>query len=237
MIKSDAALANALQHEFQQQDIYTAHDTSIAQQVQNEFDRDKEDIPPEDTADDEALARRLQEEENRRIQEWSARQYDLHQEQLRSRRQAEMEASGSGQNVTDEELARRLVLEDRPNFAPFHPREDPHDINLTSSNDLHHGGYSSDNQFGAGNYDNYAPSGLHGAQQRVDTYEGEEGQGAEPPTRESRYEPVEQIDDIPCDLCSEAIPFNRYNDHLVRARRGANSNLTPETLQALGELH
>ena len=33
---------------------------------------------------------------------------------------------------------------------------------------------------------------------------------------------VEQIDDIPCDLCAEAIPFDLYSYHLVR---GANSDL------------
>lgn len=167
---------------------------------------------------------RLQEEENRRVQQLSARQYDLWQaeDEERTRRMDTEEATSNEDNVTDEDLARQFLLEDKPHHAPSHPGGHPHVINLTANNQLHHGGYNGGIQLGVRQSHNYAADGLHGVQ--VDGLTGE-GQGAEPPTRGSQQELVEQIDDIPCDLCSEAIPFNLYNEHLVRGLVSVTTNL------------
>ena len=198
-------------------DILTAHNTSTNQPFLNETDTEEvtpsyPHLPPEDTANDEALARFLQEEE------WSPRQCDIRQDGLRSRRGAEVEAAfGNGRNVTDDELVRQHMLHAEPSFALPHPMEDPRDTNLTSSDDLRHGGYDSNDHYGVGSDHNYAPSDSHGVQQQADTCEVEEGQEAELPTNENRHEEVEQTGDVPCIQSSVAIPLDRSDDQLVRA--------------------
>ena len=66
--------------------------------------------------------------------EWSSRQYDLQQQDVRSRKEAEMvETSSNGFNATDEELTKQLLLDDKQRLTTPYPMEDPREINLTSS--------------------------------------------------------------------------------------------------------
>ena len=230
--ETDEEMARRLQRNYDIHASYTAHDATLAQQLQGE----DAPVSPHQDALSEQYARQLQEQEDQNVVRLSGEQFDERQRRLaEQRRQVQTdEQRGEYDQQTEERLddVRKQILAHRKRKEDEELRREEDDVRrrnearYTDELAHHRPSYRLDpsedddeeqwqhQQQASGSY--YHGTGSKSASEDEMDVEVE-GRRMQHNTAmaEDRNKNYDEITDIPCDLCGAAVPFEDYNRHLV----------------------
>ena len=235
--ETDEEMARRLQRDYDIQGSYTAHDATLAQQLQGE-DGPAVPVSPLQNELSEHYARQLQEEEDQNVMRVSGEQFDVRQRRLMEQRRLRQtnEQSGEYGQRTEEELdeVREQIREHRRRKQDEELRREEddqrrRDERMQSNEELAQAAHDQpsyrldpredDNEqlrhqhAASGSY--YQGTGSRSASDDEMDVEESAGGRVHHNEREHVNKNYDEISDIPCDLCGAAIPFEDYSRHLV----------------------